>query len=99
MNKKKDLKLEITEIFMVKAGKTGWDRCFVGTIKRETDADGSKFVFGKIPVNEYTIIARGQDTKYLGRKLDEMLVWVLDYNMNKMGATISSLSCGNFYLN
>jgi hypothetical protein len=40
MDKKKDSRLEITELFMAKAGKQGWDRCFHGTIKREIDESG-----------------------------------------------------------
>jgi len=58
--------LEITELFMAKAGKHGWDRCFHGTIRRETDADGNPFVYGKIKVNNGFILAQAACQDVLG---------------------------------
>lgn len=71
-------KLEIVEIFMAKAGKNGWDRCFHGTIKRGIDADGNPIVIGKIKVNDSYIISSAKDQWELGEKLDEMVVMILD---------------------
>jgi len=71
-------RFEITEIFMAKAGKNGWDRCFHGTIRRETDADGNPIVIGKIKVNDSYIISSAKDQWELGEKLDEMVVMILD---------------------
>ena len=81
MSNKKD-KLEITELFMAKAGKTGWDRCFHGTIKRETDADGNPVVYGKIPVGHSHIISSAKDQWQLGDRLDEMVLIVLEMGLH-----------------
>ena len=51
-------RFELVELFMAKAGTKGWDRCFYGTIRRETDADGNPVVIGKINVNDGYIIAK-----------------------------------------
>jgi len=51
MRKRKDNDLEITELFMAKAGIgiKGFDRCFYGTIKRERDENGKEYIVrGKI---------------------------------------------------
>ncbi len=81
MDKKKD-RLEITELFMAKAGKQGWDRCFHGTIKREIDADGHPVVYGKIKVNDGYIYAQAGDQWILGEKLDELILMILDYSLH-----------------
>ncbi|MCB8999329.1 MAG: hypothetical protein H6540_04575 [Bacteroidales bacterium] len=76
-------RFEITEIFMAKAGKNGWDRCFHGTIRRETDADGNPIVIGKIKVNDGYIIARARNQWELGEELDEMVLMVLDKGLHQ----------------
>ena len=80
MSNKKD-KLEITELFMAKAGKHGWDRCFHGTIQRETDASGNPVVYGTIKVLDGFVCAQAKDQWELGEKLDEMVLMVLDYDI------------------
>jgi hypothetical protein len=82
MSNKKD-KLEITEIFMAKAGKTGWDRCFHGTIKRLVDGDDNPVVRGKIRVNDGNIFAQASDQWELGDRLDELVLMVLDYGLHE----------------
>ena len=77
MSDKKD-RFEITELFMVKAIKNGWDRCFYGVIRRETDAEGNPTVYGKIKVGDQYIIANAGDQWVLGEKLDELVLIVLD---------------------
>jgi len=84
MNKKKDMKIQLSEIFMAKAGKNGWDRCFHGTIKREFDADGSPIVIGKIKVLNGFILAQAKDQWELGEMLDEIVVMVLDYGLHSV---------------
>ena len=69
----KQLNIEITELFMAKAGKNGWDKCFHGTIKRCRDEHGNPIVYGKIKVGERTIQASAKDQWELGEKLDEMV--------------------------
>ena len=75
----KPLNIEITEIFMAKAGRgmKGFDKCFHGTIKRSTDENGNPVVFGKINVNDTIIEASAKDQWVLGDILDEMVLEVL----------------------
>ena len=77
----KSSKLEITELFMAKAGKTGWDRTFIGTIKRDIDVDGNPVCYGKIKVNDGFICAKAKDQWELGENLDEMVLLVLEYEL------------------
>lgn len=75
MKNKKD-SIEITELFMAKAG-NDFSRCFYGTIKRLKDKDDTDYCFGKIKVMDGFIIAQGKDQWELGVKLDEMVLFVL----------------------
>lgn len=83
MEKKK--KIELTEIFMAKAGlgNKGFDRCFHGTIKRDFDEDENPIVYGKIKVNNGHILATGKDQWELGNKLDELVVLILDHDLHE----------------
>jgi len=74
------MNIEITEIFMAKAGKgkDSWDQCFHGTIKRSTDKNGNPIVYGKIKVNDQIIEATAKDQWELGEKLDEMVLFALN---------------------
>ncbi len=81
MTNKKD-NLEITELFMAKAGRHGWDRCFHGTIKRETDADGNPVVYGKIKVLDGFICAQAENQWKLGDMLDTLVLMILDYGLH-----------------
>jgi len=91
MDNKKD-NLIITELFMAKAGRNGWYRCFHGTIKRIVDDEGNPFVFGKIKVNDYYIVSSAKDQWELGEKLDEMVLMVLDYGIDK-NTGITTINC------
>lgn len=82
MKKGKESNIEITELFMAKAGKHGWDRCFYGTIKRETDAKGNPICFGKIKIGDGYIYAKAKDQWELGDRLDELVLLVLDYGLH-----------------
>lgn len=91
--------IELTELFMGKAGKTGWDRCFHGIIKRETDADGNPVVIGRIKVGDGFILAQAANQYALGERLDELVLMVLDYGLHD-NDDISLMMVGtNFYLN
>jgi len=83
MERKNDLKIEITELFMAKAGRKGWERCFHGTIKRDFDSDGNPVVYGKIKVKDGYIYATASDQWELGEKLDEIVLLILDYDLHK----------------
>ena len=67
---------------MAKAGKHGWDRCFHGTIKRETCVDGNPVVYGKIKVLDGFICAKASDQWELGDRLDKLVKMVLDYGLH-----------------
>lgn len=88
MENNKKMKVEITEIFMAKAGlgMKGFDRCFHGTIKRENDINENPIVRGKILVknkhhNGY-IYATAEDQWKLGDKLDELVVFIIDKGLH-----------------
>jgi len=70
MKKEKDISLQ--EIFMAKAGKAGWDKTFMGTIRRTKDV-----VYGKVKVNNKIIQASAKDQWELGEKLDELVLIAL----------------------
>ena len=93
------MKIQLTEIFMAKAGRKGWDRCFHGTIKREFDADGSPIVIGKIKVLNGFILAQAKDQWELGEMLDEIVLMVLDYGLHKNSGVTIKLSDSDFWLN
>lgn len=82
MDEKKNRRLDITEIFMAKAGKQGWDRCFHGTIKRETDENENPVVRGKIRVKDGCIYAQAGDQWELGEKMDELVLMILDFGLH-----------------
>jgi len=82
MSTKKD-NIEITELFMAKAG-NDFSRCFHGTIRRSTDKNGDPVVFGKIKIGEGYIIASARDQWELGKKLDELVLFVLEYEIQSI---------------
>ena len=77
---KKEGNIEITEIFMAKEGRNGWDNCFHGTIRRDHDENGDPIVYGKIFVNDRIIEASGKDQWELGEKLDELVFFELNHS-------------------
>lgn len=95
----KSPKIEITELFMAKAGEKGWDRCFHGTIKRDVDEYGNPVVYGKIKVNDGYIIASAKDQWELGEKLDEMVLMVLDEGLHIHFGMTSKIFNIDFFLN
>ena len=78
---KKLPKIEITELFMAKAD---WHRTFVGTLTRDRYEDGSEDIYAEIPVNDYIINATAPNKKELGKKLDDIVILILDHNIMEM---------------
>ena len=72
---KKELKIELTELFMAQADKY---RCFYGTIKKSKDAEGKTLFFSEIKVNDGFVCSQESDRDRLGHNLDEMCIMVLD---------------------
>lgn len=95
----KEFKVEITEIFMAKAGKDGWDRCFHGTIKREKDMNDAPVVHGKIKINDGFIYASAEDQWKLGEMLDELVLFVLDGNLHETAEKTIPIVETKFFLN
>jgi hypothetical protein len=70
------MKIEIIEMFMAKAN--GFNKCFHGTIRREHD-DGNPIVYGKIKIGNGYVIASAKDQWELGEKLDQLVLYALNF--------------------
>jgi len=77
---KKELKIELTELFMAQADKY---RCFHGIIKKVVGNDGSMSFYSKIKVNDGYIHSSAPDRDTLGKQLDELCIMVLDKGLHK----------------
>jgi hypothetical protein len=99
MEKKKEDRFEITELFMVKAGKKDRCRRFLGTIKRQVDDAGKQFVCGKVQVNDCTIYSIAENEENLGLVLDEMTLIVLDRDLHKDAGIFNEICSTKFFLN
>jgi hypothetical protein len=71
-------RLQITELFMAKAG-NDFSRCIYGTIKRLKTEDDIDYCYSKITINQGFVCAMAGDDKELGRKLDEMDLFAVSY--------------------
>lgn len=83
---------------MAKAG-NDWNRSFHGTIRREHDENGDPLVYGKIQVNDSYIYAIAHDQWELGKKLDEMVALILDYDLFDISVTNTRNDVTGFILN
>lgn len=82
---------------MAMAGRTGWERCFHGTIKREINSDGSPVVNGRIKVLDGFICTQAASQHVLGERLDEMVLIVLETGLHCDAG--NSIPNGNISLN
>ena len=89
-------RLQITELFMAQADR---DRRFYGTIQRLKNEDGTDYCFGKIKVNDGFICARADNQDELGRKLDEMVLLILDHNIQSMAGNTEIIAGTDVFLN
>jgi hypothetical protein len=96
MDKKKLQPIEITELFLIKAD---WKRTFIGTIEHYTNPDGSKYVKGKVTVNNYQVVSMASDVEEVGKFLDEMVILILDYNLHLIPAVKYSIEGTDLFLN
>ena len=98
---KKEINVEITELFMAKAGigNKGFDRCFHGIIRRKRDADNNPIVYGKIKVNDGYIYASAKDQIELGKKLDQLVVMILDGNLHADAGKTDRIAETKYFLN
>jgi hypothetical protein len=93
------MKIQLAEIFMAKAGRHGWDRCFHGTIRRKIDEDGSPIVIGKIKVLNGFILAQANDQWELGEMLDEIVLMVLDNRIHADNGKFVAIGNIKYFLN
>ena len=100
MKKKKDIEkltnLEITELFLVKAD---WNRTFMGTIIRETTADGQEIIRGSVIINEGKAWSVGNTEDELGNYLDDICSLKLDYNLHGDPGKSKIIAGSEFFLN
>jgi hypothetical protein len=95
----KNKEFEITELFMIKAGKTDWNRTFIGSIKRETTAEGEPVVRMSVTVNEGMIVGMARDQDELGANLDDVCLMKLDYGLHCADGPKSQIFSADFYHN
>jgi hypothetical protein len=93
-------KIKITELFGAKAG-NDYYRFFYGTIKREKDDDGHEYlVRGKIRLDEEPNIgylyAIAENQILLGKRLDELVLMVLDYDLNEGEGVTTKIAESDF---
>jgi len=98
---KKNSRLEITELFMAKCGKNGWDRCYYGTISRERDENGKEVAVSSAICmkDEGMIWARAEDQDKLGELLDTIVEWRLDYGLHRNMGRFSTIAEQRFFHN
>lgn len=94
-NKSKD-RFEITVLFMVKAD---WHRKFIGEINRHAGLDGSKFVTGKVFVQDGDIWSKAVDQYELSKCLDNICILKLDYGLHENEGVISIILNQPYFLN
>lgn len=93
---KKNLKIELTELFMAQAS---MDRCFYGIIKKTVSENNLVSHFSKIKVNDGYIVSCAADRDTLGKQLDEMCVMVLDKKLHEHGGVYTKYLGMKMYLN
>jgi hypothetical protein len=98
--RKKDW-LEITELFMAKKGKNGWDNCFWAVINRENDESGKEVaVSGHASIrDEGKIWSRDVSQDAYGENLDNMVELRLDYRLHEDPGISSVIADKRFFHN
>ena len=98
--KKKKLpsEIEITELFLVKAG-NDYNRTFIGQIYRETAKEGKSIVRGSIQVTDGKLWSTAETQEELGNYLDDLCSMKLDYGLhNNEGVNINIIGL-SYHLN
>ena len=57
------------------------------------------YVYGEIKVNDRLICARAGNQDMLGKKLDAMVLMLLDYDLHDVAGITTQISSTNFFLN
>jgi hypothetical protein len=93
-NKKPNL--QITELFGAKAG-NDWYRFFYGIIKRNVDQNGNPHLYSKITMDNGFVCSCSESQQKLSRKLDELVLLVLDYELHANISKTSKIANEQFY--
>ena len=96
---KKKEEFELTELFLIKAGKTDWDRTFIGSIKRETNDEGEPLVRMKVVVEEGMIVGMARNQDEIGANLDDVCLMKLDFGLHSKDGPKSTIFDSDFYHN
>jgi hypothetical protein len=94
--KKKELNLEITELFLVKSE---WDRTFFAEIVRDKTEDGKTINRGTVVVNEGKIWSAGETQDELGDYLDDICTMKLDFGLHANGGVSSKIGEEKYFHN
>ncbi len=99
MEKKKiPQEIEISELFLVKAG-NDFKRTFIGQIYRETTKEGESIVRGNVKVQDGKIWSSAETQEELGKYLDEICKMVLNYGLNKNVGVSIEIFGNDLFLN
>lgn len=75
------------------------NRRFYGTIRRSKDDTGNHCVFGKIRINKGSVYSKADNQDTLGKKLDEMIILILDNGLHEQHGRTQSIYEFDFFLN
>jgi hypothetical protein len=93
---KKQLKVEITEMFMAQ---TSPDNCFYGCIKRLRDDNDKPFVFSRIVMPDGLICASAPEQIELGENLDKIAILVIEKNLHGDAGVSTEIFGSKFFHN
>jgi hypothetical protein len=95
------LKMEISELFMAKKGKKGWNCRFLGVIHREKDESGNQIaVNGNIKLEgDGMFWSRDTDEKKYGDNIDSILELRIDYDLHSDPGVTSLIANIKFFHN
>ncbi len=96
---KKKEEFELTELFMIKAGKNDWSRTYIGSIKRETNEKGEPVVRMNVIVEEGMVIGMAGNQDELGANLDDVCLMKLDFGLHSKDGPKSTIFESDFYHN
>ena len=99
--KKGGLNIEITELFMAKAGKKDWTRRYMGTITREKDDKGNEIsASGRISMdNRAELWSKAESQESMAENMDGIIEMVLDYNLHDDVGVSSMIAYNKFFHN
>ena len=98
MEKKKLQEIQITELFLVKAG-NDFTRTFLGEIRRETDDNGNEIVLGKVIVQEGFIWSKASSQEELMKNMDDICMMKLDMRLHSDSGVTTKIFDNEFFLN